>query len=572
MARRPADPAAARPSGPRHARPSRFRQLASRAADPVVGRPRARPAEHGSSSPSLMPSWSSGQTTRAQLSDARARRAGGRGRRGWTGCVDLCLAWEATGGLRPLTGVVEAMITPAPRAPAGCGRAPTTDPTPGRCAALLGRAQPAGPRDARPRRRPRRAGDRRLGTPRRDARGRGDAGRGAARATAARAAGRRHVVLPGEVAVALRGGRTTREPVDAPPELATTQRGRRPGRPGRGRRRLRGRPPGGAAARPVGHRVRRASCAAAAWGCATSRAARDCSHTTERGRPHSWSRSPHAAGLLATRADAEGDPVLVPTDAFDAWTAPGPRGAVARTRARLARRAAGCPAWSAVARHRRARAATRSPPTSPARSRPRPGAMTLPALADAARRRRARRPAPGSRPSWPASPGCGRGGPSPARDQVGRRRWRRPRPSASLGLGGAGVVRRGRCSTATPPPRRPGSPRCSRTGHEVAGPGRPDGRRARPARDRGGPRSSTSSPTSSRGAGRPSTASRRRFRPSRPRRRVVGPGGARVPRRGVRDRGAAAAALPGRRHRAHVRHASGSATPRPSCGRTTRRR
>jgi len=29
----------------------------------------------------------------------------------------------------------------------------------------------------------------------------------------------------------------------------------------------------------------------------------------------------HAAGLLATRADAHGDPVWVPTDAFDAWTA-----------------------------------------------------------------------------------------------------------------------------------------------------------------------------------------------------------------------------------------------------------
>ena len=45
----------------------------------------------------------------------------------------------------------------------------------------------------------------------------------------------------------------------------------------------------------------------------------------------------HTAGLLGTVANADGNPVWVPTDAYDAWVAQAPGRAVGGARARLAR-------------------------------------------------------------------------------------------------------------------------------------------------------------------------------------------------------------------------------------------
>ena len=131
------------------------------------------------------------------------------------------------------------------------------------------------------------------------------------------------VVLPGEVALALRGGRTTREPVDDVPALATSARVPPPWSTGPPRvrpRRLVHRvellldhwglePP--AELRSGGLSVRDLKAVAALL------------HTTERVAAL-LVEVVAEAGLLAARADAAGDPVRVPTDAYDAWLAGDP--------------------------------------------------------------------------------------------------------------------------------------------------------------------------------------------------------------------------------------------------------
>ena len=231
--------------------------------------------------------------------------------------VDLALAWESTAGLRPLTGVVEAL---AHGGPGTSGVRPRTEqpPAPAEVEARLAE----------------------LGTEARTMLAHVDAHGGQATAGGARhqitpdqaetpveeLLARRLLVprggvlvVPGEVGLALRGGRTTREPVDVPPALATTSRSPD----------LVDRAAAGAALEAV-HRV---ELLLDHWGAEPPgelrsgglsvrdlKATSTLLHTTERGAAL-LVEAARAAGLLATRADAAGDPVWVPTDGFDTWVA-----------------------------------------------------------------------------------------------------------------------------------------------------------------------------------------------------------------------------------------------------------
>lgn len=226
----------------------------------------------------------------------------------------LALAWEAPGGLRPLSGVADALAgersglrprSPEPAAPA-------------EIAAHLGALSPAA----------------RALIEHVEAEG-GEATTGSARQTvlpdqaespAEELLARRLlvprgnglVVLPGEVGLVLRGGRTTREPVDVVPEVATAERTAA----------LVDRTGAGAAFEAV----RRVELLLDHWGTHPPGAlrsgglgVRDLRATAA----HLHVEVPtaallvevaSAAGLLASRADADGNPVWVPTDAFDAWS------------------------------------------------------------------------------------------------------------------------------------------------------------------------------------------------------------------------------------------------------------
>lgn len=133
------------------------------------------------------------------------------------------------------------------------------------------------------------------------------------------------VVLPGEVGLALRGGRTTREPVDVPPTLATSPRDR--GTVDR------------VAAGAAFETVRRVELLLDHWGSEPPpalrsgglgvrelKAAAALLHVDE---PVAalLVETATSAGLLATGVTADGDAGWVPTDAFDAWSAldPGTR-------------------------------------------------------------------------------------------------------------------------------------------------------------------------------------------------------------------------------------------------------
>ena len=257
-----------------------------------------------------------GQTTRDQLSSlvhaepAAAAAALDR-------LLDLGLVWQAPGGLRPLTGVVDALT---PQSPGASGVRPRTEdgPDPGQVPALLGEISPQARAmldhvDAH-------GGQATAGSARRGVTP-GDAETPAEELLARQLLvprGGGTVVVPGEVAVALRGGRTTRDPVDAPPDLATTQRGAA----------LVDRAAAGAAFEAV-HRVELlldqwgtsppSELRSGGLGVRDLRAAAGLLHTTDR-TAALLVEVAAAAGLLATRADGEGEPVLVPTDTFDAWS------------------------------------------------------------------------------------------------------------------------------------------------------------------------------------------------------------------------------------------------------------
>ena len=231
--------------------------------------------------------------------------------------VDLALAWESTGGLRPLSGVAEG-LTGGPEAGVSGLRpcsvpAPTTTEVAGLLAelseparAMLEHVLGAGgeattdearltllPADAAPPAEELLA--RRLLVPR----------------------GTGSVVVPGEVGLALRGGHTTLEPVDDVPALASTERSERQ--------------VDAAAAGAAFEAVRRLELLLDLWGAEPPSALRSgglgvrdlkasaaALHVDE-ATMALLVEIASAAGLLATAADAVGNPVWLPTDLVDAW-------------------------------------------------------------------------------------------------------------------------------------------------------------------------------------------------------------------------------------------------------------
>ncbi|HEU4810824.1 MAG TPA: helicase C-terminal domain-containing protein [Nocardioides sp.] len=127
------------------------------------------------------------------------------------------------------------------------------------------------------------------------------------------------VVLPGEVGIALRGGRTTREPVDDEPEVATSERDRE---------RV-----DHAAAGAAFEAVRRIELLLDHWGSTPPGAlrsgglgVRDLKATAQQLHVDEPVAAliievASAAGLLATTSDPSGNAVWAPTNAFDLWTA-----------------------------------------------------------------------------------------------------------------------------------------------------------------------------------------------------------------------------------------------------------
>ena len=177
------------------------------------------------------------------------------------------------------------------------------------------------------------------------------------------------VIVPGEVGLALRGGRTTAERADVPPVVATAERDPRWSTgPRRARRSSWYDVP--SCSSTTGEASPRACCAGAGWRCASCAPRPPDLHVDE---PTAALvvETAAAAGLLAERADTDGNPVWVPTDAFDVWSG---RDLAERWLIRwlgAGWRARGCPPWSAPATAT-ARPATRWRPTSPARPWSRP--------------------------------------------------------------------------------------------------------------------------------------------------------------------------------------------------------
>ncbi|SDN95170.1 Helicase conserved C-terminal domain-containing protein [Nocardioides szechwanensis] len=232
--------------------------------------------------------------------------------------VDLALVWESTAGLRPLTGVAEGM-TGGPDAGVSGLQPRSADPlTPDQVASRLAELSPAArallehvleqggqatTSAARHTVLPEEAANpaeellsRRLLVPR----------------------GGGSVVLPGEVGLVLRGGRTTTAPVDVPPELSTTPR--EPALVDR------------VAAGAAFELVRRLELLLDHWGTHPPSALRSGGlgvrelkaaatflHVDEPAAALIIETA-STAGLLASRADSDGNPVWVPTDVFDGWS------------------------------------------------------------------------------------------------------------------------------------------------------------------------------------------------------------------------------------------------------------
>lgn len=232
--------------------------------------------------------------------------------------VDLALVWESTAGLRPLTGVAEGM-TGGPDAGVSGLQPRSADPlTPDQVASRLADLSPAArallehvleqggqatTTAARHTVLPEEAANpaeellsRRLLVPR----------------------GGGSVVLPGEVGLVLRGGRTTTAPVDVPPELSTTPR--EPALVDR------------VAAGAAFELVRRLELLLDHWGTHPPSALRSGGlgvrelkaaatflHVDEPAAALIIETA-STAGLLASRADSDGNPVWVPTDVFDGWS------------------------------------------------------------------------------------------------------------------------------------------------------------------------------------------------------------------------------------------------------------
>ncbi|MBS43957.1 MAG: hypothetical protein CMH83_12500 [Nocardioides sp.] len=230
---------------------------------------------------------------------------------------DLALAWHAVAGLRPLTGVADAMGTGPgvsglqPRSP----EPPPADLVEQRVAELSPRARAMLEHVVSEGGEATTAGSRHTllpeeaSTPAEELLAR--------RLLVPRGSGSR-VHAPGEVGLALRGGRTTYDAVDAVPEVATAERGAR----------LVDSAASGAAFEAVRH----VELLLELWGTDPPGVLRSgglgvrdlkaAATLLQVDEPVAalLVEVASAAGLLGSRADAEGDPVWVPTDAFDAWT------------------------------------------------------------------------------------------------------------------------------------------------------------------------------------------------------------------------------------------------------------
>ena len=351
--------------------------------------------------------------------------------------------------------------------------------------------------------------------------------------------------------MALRGGHTTRDRVDVVPTLATAERAAT----------LVERTAAGAAFEAV----RRVELLLDHWGAAPAgRAARRRARRPRaqgrrgppaRGRAH---RRPAGRGRRGGRLLAAGattttaTPVFAPTDEFDAWT---------RRPARRTLDACSPRAWLATTA-----AARPGRDPRPRRQGPRR------AVGGELQRLRRRDPPDGARAGRALPPGevlATGTGPASLVDRLAWLRPRRPRSRAdqvAWALREATVPRRAR-------PRRAAAvrPRAARRHGDAAAllgaaaararrprpaPGRPDRRRARPARARAGPPAPGGRPTWSRAAAPRSTASR--ARPYAARSTSAG----RPPRctpssPASPDAGAAAAELPRRRHGPDLRHHPG---------------
>ncbi|WP_205473879.1 helicase-associated domain-containing protein [Nocardioides sp. SYSU D00038] len=231
--------------------------------------------------------------------------------------ADLALAWQSTSGLRPLTGVADVLQAGPADARSGLQTA-SADPLPlAEAARRIAEVSPAARAmlehvcDA--------GGEATTGSARHTVLP-ADATTPAEELLARRLLVPRGsvVVVPGEVGIALRGGHTTTEPVDDVPEVATTERDAA----------LVDRTAAGAAF----ELVRRVELLLDHWGTTPPSALRSGGlgvrelraaagylqldeATTALVVEVAW-----GAGLIATAADADGNPAWAPTDQFDQWS------------------------------------------------------------------------------------------------------------------------------------------------------------------------------------------------------------------------------------------------------------
>lgn len=236
-----------------------------------------------------------------------------------TRLVDLALAWESPEGLRPLSTVADCLVGGAemgvsglrPRSAERRGVSEVTAvvPTlsPAARAALEKVVAEGGTAQA---------GSARVGIHP------GEESSPAEELIARRLllpAGEGLLVAPGEVGLAVRGGRTTTDPVDLVPDIAWAERPVRL--------------VSTTAAGTASEFVRHAEQLLEWWGARPAAALRTgglgvrelrvAAEHLQVGAAEAALiiETVHTAGLLATRADSDGNPVWVPTDAFDAWLA-----------------------------------------------------------------------------------------------------------------------------------------------------------------------------------------------------------------------------------------------------------
>ncbi|MDR7251826.1 hypothetical protein J2X46_000798 [Nocardioides sp. BE266] len=231
--------------------------------------------------------------------------------------LDLALAWEAPGGIRALSGIADAMRG-MPGLVSGLRPSSPEPATPKEVAARLGELSPAAA--ALLRHVDEHGGEGTTGAARRTV-SPADAASPAEELLSRRLLVPREgdsVVLPGEVGLALRGGRTTTEPVDDVPSLATSARDAA----------LVARTAAGAAFDVV----RRVELLLDHWGVeppgvlrSGGLAVRDLKavarelHVDEPGAALIVEAA-QAAGLVAEGTEPDGSPAWLPTDEFDVWS------------------------------------------------------------------------------------------------------------------------------------------------------------------------------------------------------------------------------------------------------------